>query len=119
MYRCQITGKLSRLGDPRTGELYVISDSEKSDTKASEKLNRIVVKTRERVYTKWVRNDDKAESIDQALVMDTSEDGKWLEVFVARGWEIVREINASEEGVELWESWSPEEREVFLKHLDS
>lgn len=93
MYICQVTGKYSRKGD-QTAHPPV----------AAEKLNKIVVATRERTYTKWVKNE---------------ETNKWEEVFVAKGWEIVREINASEEGVKLWESWTPEEREVFLKHLDS
>ncbi len=83
MYICQVTGKQSKPG---------------------EGLNKVVVATRERVYTKWVKNEDT---------------NKWEEVFVAKGWEIVREINASQEGVQLWDSWTPEEREVFLKHLDS
>ena len=93
MFICQVTGKYSRKGD-QTAHPPV----------AAEKLNKIVVATRERTYTKWVKNE---------------ETNKWEEVFVAKGWEIVREINASEEGVKLWESWTPEEREVFLKHLDS
>lgn len=105
MYRCQVTGKLSRQGDPRIGELYHVGDVKTEDgIRAPEKLNKIVVATRERVYTKWVKNE---------------ETNKWEEVFVAKGWEIVREINASDEGVKLWESWTPEEREAFLKHLDS
>lgn len=81
MYRCQVTGELSKLGD---------------------KLNKIVVGTRERVYTRWVRNE---------------ETNKWEEVFVSRGWEITRELNATDEGVKLWESYTPDERVAFLKHL--
>lgn len=81
MYRCQITGELSKLGD---------------------KLNKIVVGTRERVYTRWVRNE---------------ETNKWEEVFVSRGWEIARELNATDEGVKLWESYTSEERVAFLKHM--
>lgn len=106
MYRCQITGKLSRRGDPRTGELYHITDTEKvkDDTRGSEKLNRIVVETRERIYTKRVKNE---------------ETGKWEDVEIGRGWEIVREINASQEGLDLWNSWTPEERAIFLENLDS
>jgi hypothetical protein len=82
MYVCQVTGKQSKHG---------------------EKLNKITVATRERTYTRWVRNE---------------ETNKWEEVFVAKGWEIVREINASEEGVQLWNSWTPEERTMFLKHAN-
>jgi hypothetical protein len=102
MYRCEITGKLSRQGDPRTGEWAHVADIEKFDTKGSEKLNKIVVETRERTYTKWVRNE---------------ETNKWEEVFVAKGWEIVKEISASDEGVALWQSWTDEEKTVFLKSL--
>lgn len=97
MYICQITGNQSKHG---------------------EKLNKVVVQTRERVYTRWVRNDDKSEGIDRTLVVNESADRKWLEVFVAKGWEIVRELNASQEGADLWASWTPEEREMFLKHMN-
>lgn len=82
MYICQVTGKQSKLG---------------------EGLNKIVVETRDRTYTRWVRNE---------------ETNKWEEVVCGHGWEIVREINASQEGVQMWESWTPEERLVFLKHLN-
>ncbi len=97
MYICQITGNQSKHG---------------------EKLNKVVVQTRERVYTRWVRNDDKSEGIDRTLVVNESADRKWLEVFVAKGLEIVRELNASQEGADLWASWTPEEREMFLKHMN-
>ncbi len=83
MYICQVTGNQSKRG---------------------EKLNKIVVQTRDRIYTKRVKNE---------------ETGKWEDVEIGRGWEIVREISASQEGVQLWDSWSPEERDIFLKHLDS
>jgi hypothetical protein len=98
MYVCQVTGKQSKPG---------------------EGCNKVTIATRERVYTRWIRNDDKAEGISRELILGESADRKWLEVFVGRGWEIVREINASQEGVQLWNSWSPEEREVFVKHLDN
>jgi hypothetical protein len=105
MYICQVTGKLSRRGDPRTGPLYHIdAEKVKEDTHGSEKLNKIVVATRERIYTKRVKNE---------------ETGKWEDVEIGRGWEIVREINASEEGLALWNSWSEEERAIFLENLDS
>jgi hypothetical protein len=104
MYKCQITGKQSRQGDPRIGELYYVGEVKTEEgIRAPEKLNRIVVETRERVYTRWVKNE---------------ETNKYEEVEAGRGWEIVREINASAEGLALWESWTPEERAVFLKHMD-
>jgi hypothetical protein len=104
MYICQVTGKLSRRGDPRIGELYYISEKGLDDTHGSEKLHKIVVATRERIYTRWVKNE---------------ETHKYEEVEIGRGWEIVREINASDEGLALWNSWSEEERAIFLQHLDS
>jgi len=79
MFYCQITGKLSKPG---------------------EKLNKVVVATRERVYTKRVRNEDTRE---------------WETVEIGRGWEIVRELNASTEGVAEWDAMSPEDREAFLQ----
>jgi hypothetical protein len=104
MYKCQITGKQSRQGDPRVGELYYVGDNKiEEGIRAPEKLNRIVVETRERLYTKWVKNE---------------ETNKYEEVEAGRGWEIVREISASAEGLALWESWTPEERTIFLKHMD-
>ncbi len=103
MYRCEITGKLSRRGDPRIGELQYIHEQKGEDIRGSEKLNKIVVQTRERIYTKRVKNE---------------ETNKWEEVEVARGWEIVREINASEEGLALWNSWSDDERAAFVDNLD-
>jgi hypothetical protein len=104
MYKCQITGKQSRQGDPRIGELYYVGEVKTEEgIRAPEKLNRIVVETRERVYTKWIKNE---------------ETNKYEEVEAGRGWEIVREINASAEGLALWESWTPEERAIFLKHMD-
>lgn len=81
MYKCEITNKQSKLG---------------------EKLNKIVVKTRTKTYTKWVRDEDTR---------------KWNEVSAGSGWEIVRELNATEAGVQLWSSYSAEEKESFLKRL--
>ena len=84
-YKCQITGKLSRVG---------------------EKLNKIVVETRPKNYTKWVRDEE-------------SRIPKWTEVPCSSGFETVRELNATQFGVEQWESWDAEERAMFLKHLDA
>jgi hypothetical protein len=84
-YKCQITGRQSKLG---------------------EKLNRIVVETRIKTYTKWVRDEE-------------SRIPKWTEVFAATGHETVRELNACQSGLELWESYSAEDKAMFLKHLDA
>jgi hypothetical protein len=81
MFYCQVTGKLSKSGETQ---------------------NKIVVQTRERVYTRKFRNEDT---------------GKLEDVEVGRGWEIVREINASEEGVQVWNELTSEEREMFTKSL--
>lgn len=93
MYKCQVTGKFSRKGD-----------STAHPPVAAEKLNKIVVATRPQTYYRWVKNE---------------ETNKWEQVVIGHGWEIVREINACAEGVALWNSWSEEERAVFLKHLDN
>jgi hypothetical protein len=73
-------------------------------SRPGEGCNKITVATKPRIYTRWVKNEETL---------------KWEEVECGHGWEIVRQINASDEGVKLWESWSPEEREAFLKRLDS
>lgn len=81
MFYCQITGKLSKPGA---------------------KQNKVVVETRERVYTKRVRNEETRE---------------WETVEIGRGWEIVRELNASDEGVAEWAAMSLEDREALLADL--
>ena len=81
MFYCQITGRLSKQG---------------------EKLNKVVVETRERVYTKRVRNEETRE---------------WETIEIGRGWEIVRELNASDAGVQEWNDMTPEERQSFLSAL--
>ena len=70
MFKCQVTGKLSKPGD---------------------KCNKIVVERREKTYTKFFRNEDT---------------GKWEEHEVGRGWEILKEINATDEGVKIWSNLS-------------
>jgi len=64
MYYCMVTGKLSKPG---------------------EKLNRIVVKTREKIYTQNVW-----------------EEGELVEIEVGRGYETVKEIAATDEGLRLY-----------------
>ena len=71
-------------------------------SKREEKLNKLVVRTRDRIYTKWVKNEETRQ---------------WEEVEIGRGWEIVQELNVSQEGLDLWGTWTPEEREIFLKTL--
>jgi hypothetical protein len=76
MYKCQVTGKQSREG---------------------EKLNKIVVETREKQYKHWDREAEE----------------EWF----TQGVEIAREVNACADGVAMWEAWSPEEKEDFRKRL--
>ncbi len=95
MFYCQLTGELSKPG---------------------QKPHRLTVHTRERTYTKWVRNDENAANINRELILDHSHDNKWLEVFVAKGWEIVQEINVNDEGLQLWNGWTEEERQEYVRH---
>jgi len=98
MYKCQVTGKLSRHGDPSVGELVYIHENKADfDIHAPEKLNRIVVETRSVEYKHW---DSEAE-----------------EYWFSYGTEIVKEINSSEEGLALWNSWTDEKRTAFVKGL--
>lgn len=66
MFRCEVTGKLSKPG---------------------EKCHKITVEKRQKVYYKWVFNEDRDD---------------WEEVEAAKGWEIVHEISATKEGVAKW-----------------
>jgi hypothetical protein len=77
MYKCQITGKMSKPG---------------------EKLNRVVVATRAVEYKHWDREAEE----------------EWF----SHGTEIVKEVNASDEGAALWEKLTSEERAEFVKGLN-
>lgn len=81
MFFCQVTNKVSKPG---------------------EKLVRLPIKKRDRVYMGRVFNEDL---------------NSYEEVEVGRGWEIVKEINATEDGVSLFNSWTPEEQEEFVKEF--
>ena len=61
MFKCSVTGKMSRPG---------------------EKMNRIVVETRDKIYTQEVW-----------------EEGELVEIEVGRGYETVKEIAATDEGL--------------------
>lgn len=61
-------------------------------SKPGEKLNRIITHIRPRIYTKRVRNEETRQ-------IEVHETG--------RGTEIVKEILATKEGVELWEQNHP------------
>lgn len=66
MFRCQVTGKLSKPG---------------------EKCHKIVVEKRQKVYTVKMFNELT---------------GKFEDFEVGRGWETVKEINATEAGLAVW-----------------
>jgi hypothetical protein len=78
MYKCQVTGRMSREG---------------------EKLNKITIETRAKEYKHWDR--------------EAEED--WF----SQGTEIVREINASQQGLDRWNAWSVEERASFVSGFAS
>lgn len=67
MYRCFITGKLSKPG---------------------EKPHKLVIETRDRTYYGWVHNEE-TEQLEHLPV--------------GKGWEIVKEVNVSDEGLKLWQ----------------
>lgn len=96
MFKCQITGKMSRQGDPRTGPLTYIHDLKSDDeARGSEKLNKIVIETRDVQYRHWDRENEE----------------EWF----SYGTEIVQEINASEEGLAIWNGMTDDERAAFVK----
>jgi hypothetical protein len=74
-----------------------VGDKAKTDegVRAPEKCNRIVVQTRPKTYKHWDREKEK----------------EWF----SHGTEIVREVNATDEGKRIWDSWTPEQREAWLK----
>lgn len=76
MYKCQVTGKLSKEG---------------------EKLNKIVIETRQVQYKHWDRENEE----------------EWF----SHGTEIVRELNASEEGVARYNALTPEQKVLFAKEI--
>lgn len=92
MFKCQVSGKFSSRG-------HVLPDG---DHVPGEKLHKIVVARRDKTYKRWIKNEETRQ---------------WEEVEVGQGWEIVREINATEAGVALWNSWTPEQREAHIKRL--
>lgn len=98
MYRCQITGKLSRQGDPRTGPLAYMHELKADDqARGSEKLNKIVIETREVQYRHWDREAEE----------------EWF----STGTEIVRELNVSEAGLAIWNNFTDEQRATFVQKL--
>lgn len=64
-----------------------------------EAQHKITMEKRDKDYSAWRENDDE----------------DWEFVKVSSGWEIAREVSATEEGLKLWESWSPSQQEAFIK----
>lgn len=103
MFICAITGKMSRHGDPRIGEWGYINESGGNDDgiRAPEKVHFIVVETRQKVYKQRVFNE----------MLRQSE-----EIEVGHGFETVREIQASQEGFDLWNSWTADQQAAWVKN---
>lgn len=71
-------------------------------SKPGEKCNKIVIKTREKTYHKKIFNEELRQ---------------YEEVVAGTGWEIVKEINASSEGLSLWNDLSPEEQKQLVNEI--
>lgn len=69
-------------------------------SKQGEKLHKVVVSTRKREYKEWVYNEETRRSEERV---------------VGHGWEIVRELNASEEGESVWNAMTPDDQAVWVK----
>lgn len=67
-----------------------------------EAQHKVVISKRSKEYSAWRENDDE----------------EWIFVKVSEGWEIEKELSATEEGLKLWESWSPSQQENFAKSLE-
>jgi hypothetical protein len=63
-------------------------------------VHRIVVQTREKVYSRKIKNEETL---------------RWEDVEVGRGFEVARELIACQEGYDLWQSWSDDQRAAWLK----
>lgn len=61
-------------------------------SKPGEKSNKIVLEQREQVYYGWFRNEETNR-------MEQHE--------VGRGWEIVKEVDATDEGLKVWQAAQP------------
>jgi hypothetical protein len=70
------------------------------NSQLNDKCHKVVAITRVKHYTKWVQDEDTE---------------RWMEVPAGVGFEPVLELNATKLGVEMWESWSAEERTAFLR----
>ena len=71
-------------------------------SESGEKLHKLVVAKRSRAYVAKVENE---------------ETGYFEDLVVGHGWEIVREVNSSQEGLDLFFSLDEEQKRDFLKRL--
>lgn len=67
-----------------------------------EAQHKVIISKRPKEYSAWRENDDE----------------EWIFVKVSSGWEIEKELPATEEGLKLWESWSPEQQAIFSKSFE-
>jgi len=68
-----------------------------NQSKPGEKCHRLVVETRPKTYKHWDRESEE----------------EWF----TQGTEIVREVNATRAGVDMWNGMTPEQQVSFLKRL--
>ncbi len=67
-----------------------------------DKCHKVVIAKRARTYYEDYFNEETRE---------------WEQIEVGRGWEIVKEVNATEDGVSAWNSLSDADRERFARDL--
>jgi len=68
-------------------------------SKPGEKMNKLPVIKRDRFYFKKIKNEETE---------------RWAEVEVGKGWEIVREISVSDEGLAKWQAMSEQQKTNLL-----
>lgn len=66
-------------------------------SEVGDKCNRLVIETRPKTYKHWDREEEK----------------EWF----TQGTEIVREVNASAEGLAIWDGMTDEQRALLAKSL--
>jgi hypothetical protein len=71
-------------------------------SRSGEKPTKLTVEKRDRVYTRRVRNEETRE---------------WETIEVGRGWEIVKELNVSDAGLQEWNQMTEDQRNDFLNAL--
>lgn len=64
-------------------------------SRSGEKCHKVIVETRPKQYRHW----------------DYENEEEWF----TQGTEIVREVSATEEGKNLWDSWTPEQHALWVK----